>query len=193
MRKLISLGLLALLLSIFASPVMAGGAAECDGLKEDETAPRGLYGLCTAYYSAENGRGQERVEQLYAKKAIAAGYPPEIPRLELPQEPDPPEVACPCWPGDEMAGVPDDSAPAFECQVGTDPEFAIYGSESFALVTFQVFPLNEDPDSPIGCMYVDNRSGGGMSADFDLDGDEEYTCRAGIQALVGLDFGGSCL
>jgi len=183
MRKFISLGLLALLLSIFASPVMAGGAAECDGLKEDETAPRGLYGLCTAYYSAENGRGQERVEQLYAKKAIAAGYPPEIPRLELPQEPDPPEVACPCWPDDEITNANGYGAPAEECQIESPTELAIYGfgPPEAPVVTFHI--------EPGLCIYL----GPDAIRFLPVGSEEELTCRAGIQVLVDMDFGGSCL
>ena len=68
MRKLISLGILALLLSMLASPVLAD-LEDCKDLKEDGIT-KGLYGLCIAYWNADNGNSQERILANYNQKNV---------------------------------------------------------------------------------------------------------------------------
>ncbi|MFC1720510.1 hypothetical protein ACFL00_05180 [Pseudomonadota bacterium] len=97
MRKSVTLGLFALFLSTLACPLLAD-VSDCDDLAADASAPRGLYGLCIAYYNSANGKGQDRIAALYEKKADAAGYDPVIPgtgdETNLPD--------CLCWNADEL-------------------------------------------------------------------------------------------
>ena len=51
MRKIFSLGLFALMLSIFSSQVFAGNALDCESLKQIKS--KSLYGLCVAWHNAD--------------------------------------------------------------------------------------------------------------------------------------------
>jgi len=188
MRKLVSLGILALLMSVLAGPVVAGVDA-CDTLKLDKNAPKGLYGLCVAYWSAENGRGQDRVEQLYDRKAIAAGYPPGIPGLVVsPQEPDP--VSCPCWGADKLAEAYENGTP-LSCSINDDEigiEFVIYGENEEA-VSYQFHAedalcLQKNPDGT-GTFQIYDR-------DTTITEEDKLKCRDGIHVLVEMSFNNSC-
>jgi len=86
---------------LFSSVVFAQGKNDCDVLKEDDEAPKGLYGLCIAYYSADTGLGQERIRELYEMRAEGSGYP-EIP----PGTGRGNSAPCPCWTLDTLALAP---------------------------------------------------------------------------------------
>jgi hypothetical protein len=107
MRKLISLGLLALLLSVLASPAVAGNVPDCEYLKDSEV--KGLYGLCIAYHNASDESTKKRVLDNFDKKVKKAGLLEPLPKMpglvELPQEPDPDpqDVTCPCL--DALAAI----------------------------------------------------------------------------------------
>ena len=169
MRKLFSLGLLAILLSVPASPVFAGNVEECEVLKRGAT--KGLYKLCLAYHNTANSDAKERFLNKYNDKA--GPDDPPMPGTEA-------GVPCPCWTMDQMVNAIS-VAPAHSCQVGSDQEFAIYTDEPEAEVTFLV-----DSFGPFGCFYI-----GPYTALFlpsPLDEEDEQACRDEIQALVDEDF-----
>jgi hypothetical protein len=84
MRKIISLGLFALMISMFSSQVFAGKVDVCEDEKA-ELKSAGLYGLCNAYWNATNENARERILANFEKKAGPNG--PGMPGLE----------SCPCW------------------------------------------------------------------------------------------------
>ena len=134
MRELISLGALAVLMSVLASSVFGGIEEECEVLKDGAT--KGLYSLCIAYHNAGSSDAMERILNNYNKKA-GPGDPP------MPGTGDP--VPCACWTEENLANAIG-FAPAEACQIGTDLEFAVYGSASSVVVTFFV--------ESTGCFYV---------------------------------------
>ena len=168
MHKLISLGILALLMSVLAGPVVADVDA-CDGLKVD--APKGLYGLCIAYWSAENGRGQDRVEQLYARKANAAGYPPGIPGL----------ASCPCWENEALLLNAACNHSLTDSVTGGGIEIAQF---DFGFILFQA---NDFFSETGGCIYT-NFYDTQFNEFLPTSAEENLTCRAGVNALVAGDF-----
>lgn len=117
MFRIASLVLLTLFLSALASPLSAD-EADCDNLFADENAPKGLFGLCIAYYNSVNGNGRDRVEQLFAKKAIAAGYDPVIPGTG--PEVDTTLLDCPCWQAEELRAAVNDDRGIENCGTITD-------------------------------------------------------------------------
>jgi hypothetical protein len=175
MRKLISLGVLAILLSMLASSAVAGSEKYCEVLKEDGIT-KGLYGLCIAYWGADNGRSQERILGNYRKK-MRPVYPgdrkgtgdPDMPGLVD-------DLSCPCWTIGQMANAIT-FAPAYECNTSSDPEFAVYGTKEGAVVTFLA--------NSNGCFYV-GPDIAVISRSLELE--DEQACRDGIQALVDEDF-----
>jgi len=101
MRKVVSLGLCALIFLTFTGIVVAGSVDDCDILKKKNVVPPaeyvpGLYGLCVAWYNAsENGDENAilRIEARYAAKSGGDSIPgsggsnPDV---------DPP-FECLCW------------------------------------------------------------------------------------------------
>ena len=85
MRKIISLGLFALTLSIFSSQVFAGNALDCEPLKQ--TKNKSLYGLCVAWHNAD----EQAKDKIAGKFLARAGF--EVPgSVEGPEKFD-----CLCW------------------------------------------------------------------------------------------------
>jgi len=100
MRKFYSTAVLAILLSVLSSPVIAA-VEDCEVLKGDG-GPRGLYGMCVAYWNHEanqgnNGSqlrsasGNNRFLDKYNAIRDRVGGPP-MPGLD-----DSPEMECACW------------------------------------------------------------------------------------------------
>jgi len=87
MRKLVSLSVLAVLLSVLAGTVFAGKVPVCEEIKGDP-AYKGLYGLCVAYWTVDNENARDKILENFVKKAGPGG--PPMPGLE------PEEVTCPC-------------------------------------------------------------------------------------------------
>ena len=118
MRKIISLGLFALMLSIFSSQVFAGNHDACDELTDpdsDTWAPR-LYGLCVAWHNADE-KGRAAIEKNYSKRGGGT-----IPGSSA--------FRCPCWGSlaDEQVGtiVIDDVLtylPVFMCNVKSTNQY----------------------------------------------------------------------
>ena len=93
MRKVISLGVLALLLSVLASPVSAGSKETCKDLKG---ASKGLYGLCVAYQNAADGISKERIMGNFNRRALDGEVMP-------PNDSKKPDIVeCPCWSNEDL-------------------------------------------------------------------------------------------
>ena len=97
MRKLISLGLLALLLSVLASPVFAD-LQDCEDERNNNNLSRGLYGLCVAYWTVENDNARYRILENFRRKAGDTPMPGTEPKK-------PEEVTCPCLDAISVVGV----------------------------------------------------------------------------------------
>lgn len=91
MRKIITSSVLILLFSLFSGQVFAGKIEACENIKHDP-AYKGLYGLCNAYWNA-NEKAQDKILAKFIKKAGPGG--PVMPGLE-------PVVICPCWANGEL-------------------------------------------------------------------------------------------
>ncbi len=81
MRKIISLGLFALMLSIFSGQIFAGNAEICDPLKLDPNTKK-LYGLCVAYQNANENAKIAFADAFFER----AGF--DVPGSGF---------SCPCW------------------------------------------------------------------------------------------------
>jgi len=113
MRKLITLGVWALLLTMMNSPVVAGNVDECEVLLD---ASPGLYGLCIAYHNAGNSNAMDKILANYNKKR--GPDDPPMPGLD--------GVPCPCFNSDDLSNV----GLAFACAIsssGTGLDLAMYG------------------------------------------------------------------
>lgn len=173
MRKLISLGILALLMSVLASPVLAD-LQDCEYKRDDLT--KGLYSLCVAFYNAGNENAKDRILENFRKKA---GSDVEMPGLKTKPQPD--QVSCTCWGDSEIVNAPKELA--FECQYGVDPEFAIYG-----VLGDVIFQVDEVFDGVFGCLYYS--ASGGPRSTLGLTTEEEQACRDDIYELIARDFEG---
>jgi len=100
MRKLFSLGVLALLLSVLSNPVVAA-VEDCDILKGDG-GTKGLYGMCIAYWNSvkdldDSGlqsnsiAGGNRFLDRYNSIRERVGGP------EMPGLSNSPQLQCACW------------------------------------------------------------------------------------------------
>jgi hypothetical protein len=92
MRKLISLGLLALSLSFLSNAAFAGEVAECEKIKDGYTP--GLYGLCIAYANAGNDNARRRISDNYVARAQASDL--TLDEIFTPVGAGDP-LECPCW------------------------------------------------------------------------------------------------
>jgi hypothetical protein len=187
MRKLISLGVLTILLSMLVSPAIAGSVEDCVVLKEDGIT-KALHGLCIAYWGADNGRSQERILANYRKKmrTVDPGNrnvtgDPDMPGLED-------AVECPCWNADKLAEASEKGTP-LACGIDnvlTRIDFAIY---EYGDLQYQ-FHADD------AACFQRNPDGSGILQFYFLDPtiseEEKMACRDGIHVLVDMDFGGSC-
>lgn len=117
MRKIITSSVLILLFSLFSGSVFAGKIEACENIKHDP-AYKGLYGLCNAYWNA-NENAQDKILAKFEKKAGPDG--PGMPGLV---DPEPEPVVCPCWAEGQIdIGVEPD---IYGCQVLDSFAFASY-------------------------------------------------------------------
>jgi len=126
MRKLISMSVMALLLSVMASTAIAGNVEDCEILKDGDYS-KGLYGLCIAWHNAGNDNARGRILANYDKKATGPNDPP-LPG-SVPSGP-----SCPCL--DALAGLND-----YDWGVSTTGCFNDGGYD------FSFF-VNNPPDAP---------------------------------------------
>jgi len=89
MRKFITLFMTLALLGLFSGSLFAGKVDVCEDIKFNP-AYKGLYGLCNAYWNADE-RSRARILENFYKKAGPDG--PGMPGLDEPE----PEPVCPCW------------------------------------------------------------------------------------------------
>jgi len=143
MRKLIKLGVLAILLSWVASPVLAS-VEECEKLKDDNYT-KGLHGLCVAYWSTTKSDIRDKILQKYNDKA---GPNEGMPGLN--------EVFCPCWTLTELSDAINKAVPekcgTTENENDTSFDFALYGKAP--VVKFEAGGLFRGIIK--ACSYADN-------------------------------------
>jgi hypothetical protein len=96
MRKLVSLGLFALTLSMFSSQVLASNVAACDEVKK---AKKGLYGLCVAWHNADE-EGKNEIAQKYRDRTGGD----EVPGSST-------VFSCPCWSGVVLSEIGEVTSP----------------------------------------------------------------------------------
>ena len=196
MRKIISLGLFALMLSIFSSQVFAGKVSYCEKEK-DELKSQGLYGLCNAYWNADNENVRNQILANFVKKAGTSLKEPGMPGLEpvVPDLPDQ-EVTCPCWDFDTLvqvvacAGLPmfehqtDQSTFDFAAFATFDPEIVwVAVSAGYTDIVIQ------DPDAKecsIETSIGQISMGEGKVPFKATSDDEDLACRLDVLDLIAL-------
>lgn len=89
MRKFITLFMTLVLFGLFSGSALADKVEVCEDIKYDP-AYKGLYGLCVAYWNADEQSRPGILENFY-KKGGPDG--PGMPGLDEPE----PELVCPCW------------------------------------------------------------------------------------------------
>ena len=180
MRKLISLGLLAIFLSFVASPVFAGDVDECEKQLKGISSP-GLYGLCVAYHNAGSSNAMDRILENYNKK-------------KGPGDPDMPgtgeSVPCPCWTVDQIATAICKADPFVYSSTG-DPNIAVYLQLDPPGGGHVIF-LASAADTSLTPFCSYQQFGFIGEADVNMGGsvnlEEGDVCRAGIATLVVMDF-----
>jgi hypothetical protein len=184
MRKLISLGLFALMLSIFSSQVFAGKIAVCEDIKNDP-AYKGLYGLCNAYWNADDAVAQAQIKANFEKKARTADGGPGMPGWET-EEFD--NVTCPCWDFDILEQYVASSclSPAFSYPDPTDDQ------SEFDLAVFQNLSISVEvwagytimvPDEAHEC-WINLPMGDGKVPYKATSADEDAACRLDVLDLI---------
>jgi hypothetical protein len=168
MRKLISLGLLALLFSVLASPVVAD-VEDCVSLKG--TASKGLYGLCVAYWNAGNDNARDRILDNFEKKAGPDVGMPGLKRQK---------VTCPCWEDEALLLNAACNHSLTNSVTGEGVEVAQF---DFGLILFQA---NDFFSETGGCIYT-NFYDIQFNEFLPTNAEENLTCRAGVNALVAGD------
>ena len=183
MRKIISLGLFALMISIFSSQVFASNAEACDVLKG---AKKGLHGLCVAWHNAND----KHKDKFAAKFEDRAGYP----ITDLIDGGSNPDFLCRCWDSLSLADVGKDASAGF-CLIDDTTAGAVGD-----IVTFSDAPVG--PFQGFGvdtasCQYKDVivlNSAGDEEGPLpvlltDLTIDEEVDCRMDIRNIAADHFG----
>jgi len=137
MRKLISLGLLAIVLSLVASPVFAGNEPLCELLKDG--ASKGLYGLCIAYHNADSARAQERIWENYKRKAGKEDPP-------MPGTGDERKTAtCPCLEDPNVVSIEDWGISIYCLNFGDGTDQGLFLNEDILnLTTWFTMTLSSD-------------------------------------------------
>ena len=93
MRKIISLGLLALSLSLTATALFAGYPA-CDDMKEALKEAK-IYGWCNAWHDADTQEEKDRIEARILERIVGID-------IKLPWLDDEGGFTCPCWTAQEV-------------------------------------------------------------------------------------------
>jgi len=173
MRKLISLGLFALMFSIFSSQVFAGNVDECKNLKDKthvDYAPT-LYGLCVAWHNADEN-AKDRIAENYRRKSGGDEVPGS-------------SQDCPCWAGISLDDVVN-GLNGVACTFDNSENLNGYDSVFFVGANFVSLAAGNIPDFPVelpGCIKVD------LSADptsiwMSVSAEENVACRMDIYELI---------
>lgn len=188
MRKSISLTALVWLLSVWVMPVFADQFGQCDVLVDDGVT-KGLYGLCIAYWNAEDGKGRDRILENYLRRATGPNDPPQMPGTGTPQD----LVQCPCWTETSLAEMTEGftGMGCIDDENMVSYDMAIYMNAPSVVAFFAGYvDLFETPGWDGAICAIQSTSDGMVLLHADEDQDE--VCRAGIHALVDMD-GLSCL
>jgi len=157
MRKFYSTAVLAILLSVLSSPVIAA-VEDCEVLKGDG-GTSGLYGMCVAYWNAEakqnkngsqqrSGGGNNRFLDKYNEIRDRVGGP-EMPGLNPTSVFD-----CPCWDAKFLADITNGSIPdacgenTFDFGSGVIAIHDIAAFDEFSLLLMAGTPF---PGLPTSC------------------------------------------
>ena len=151
MRKFYSTAVLAILLSVLSSPVIAA-VEDCEVLKGDG-GTSGLYGMCVAYWNAEakqnksgsqlrSGGGNNRFLDRYNEIRDRVGGP------EMPGLTQTPVFDCPCWDEKFLADITFESIPeacgentiSFGSDISASHDIAIFDNFSLQLMAGTPFP-----------------------------------------------------
>ena len=171
MRKIITSTVLILSFSLFSGSVFAGKIAACEEIKHDP-AYKGLYGLCNAYWNA-NEKAQEKILAKFEKKAGPGG--PGMPGLGGQESRV--QAVCPCWAEGEI----DLGVVPFDCQVEGDFMLALY---DMAGVQYGVGTVG-----PTSCEYSNLDLGTLPDFRTNLSAEEVSACAADIMARLTEEFG----
>jgi hypothetical protein len=130
--------MLAILLSLVASPVFAGNHLECEPLKGG--ASKGLYGLCIAYHNAENSNLKQKFLDSYNKKA---GDPPMPPMPGTVNERK--KVTCPCLEAPNVVGIEDWGVAVYCLNFGDGTDQGLFVDEdNFNFTTWFTMTMSSD-------------------------------------------------
>jgi hypothetical protein len=182
MRKIISLGLLALSLGVFSSSLLAGNEDACDVLKD---ATPGLYGLCIAYVNAGNDNARDRILGNYDKKKRPGD--PDLIDDVLNDEPD---VVCPCWASVDFVVDATDGLTPQSCtfdETGDSYDLTYHLSTPDFVALSAGYLIGDPYEGNTGCVI--NESGSQYSQETSAAEDE--ACRMVLEALMEVDFGGT--
>lgn len=182
MRKLITSSVLFMLFSMLSGTVFAGKVPVCEDIKHDP-AYKGLYGLCNAYWNADEDAQLVILEQ-YRRKAGEDG--PDMPGLE-PDDEVITELVCPCWPDAQIdIGVTPDYG---SCQVYETYAWASYDA---GLVQYAIGEYGVN-----SCSYLNYLTSELIiypDADNPVPTDEEMAlCAEQLLERIANDFGEMCL
>jgi len=171
MRKLISLGLLALSLGFLSNPLFAGDASDCESFKNDSN--RALYGLCIAYWNTTNAVAREKILTNFVNKG---GDAKDLSGDDF--------VPCTCWTRGHVDDVLNDQSTVLEKDGWTCDD----KSANFEGVSFDGYDIVflADP-TEVGCEFF-HPDDSVVSRPYDSR-DAELTCRDQIHELI-LEFTG---
>lgn len=159
MRKIVSLGLLAISFGFFSSQTLAGNVEDCEVLVGGTP---GLYGLCVAWHNAGNDNSRDRIMKNYDKKR-EPGDP------DLPGSGD--AILCPCWGQTEILNA--------VCNYNVKASssgFVVFGDGN----ELQFFNFETDPTF---CVYSDF-TGTPVSIQLATTPEESLTCAAQISLMA---------
>lgn len=184
MRKFYTFALLIVLFGLFSGPALAGKIEECEAIKHDP-AYKGLYGLCNAYWNADE-EDREDILRNFEKKAGPGG--PGMPGLPTEPVPTTDELVCPCWPEGQIdiGAVPDPMG----CQVAA----------TFAFASYDGGAVQYNIDSTVGnaCFYMSQLTGEqifrpGFFGEPAPTNEEMFVCEQELLLRIAEDFQGECL
>jgi len=180
MRKLISLGVLALLLAVLASPVSADADSKVI-CKELKGASKGLYGLCVAYWNTEDGNARDKIYENFYKRAGPDGEDMPYPDAKKPEV-----VECPCWSNEDLlrAACTAEYWDSWFSGDGVNLDLVSYDEEK--LVFLADGTIDSSGEIATNCSLL--VSGVGYTAIWDspTDSNQNLECRAGLQVLMDL-------
>jgi hypothetical protein len=174
MRKIITLGLLALSMNFLSGPAFAGDVSDCETIRDDPN--RALYGLCIAYWNTTNAVARGKILENFTKKADGSIGMPGLP---VPDSPEPGDfVECTCWlQENHVQAILDDP----NATIDDDGYLCDASGSGLEVVMFNGWDIQFWADDE-GCEFV---NGADSTDAVEYDSPEaELTCRAQIHELI---------